>query len=419
MASTTYHLPTLLEQAGAPPREFWENELEIPAAQIIAEAVRPGVLARWVAARGNRQLALLRRLLSFGGLKPPADGSVPANGHAAVLPYLLVHEFSKYKSPAAVAEHAERVLPTDLLEACRKQSQDFDKTSLCFALYHHNPEELPLILCLDKVYKCGFARMRLRQKLRRPQQEFAEFLTPSAIGEVLSAFDRGQVDDRVSELKRILVVEDRPLVFIRRGERPGKILQQGRVVHGYVPEWIVLEFFDSAKRVSIASKSVAGPLKIANRIASAYFGGECSYDNENLLTYREQLKRLMEELQKDRSPQLRLVEFVRANSPLDSAPELRMAGVDELSLGPAIEHFNGTIGKLLEDVEQVESVKVVFCRKRVTLRFERTDRVDEAFVVRYSDQRLSPTERRQFEEYLSEQHGITALSVEKRFCNAA
>jgi len=414
------HLSTMLEQAGAPPREFWEQELEIPAAQIAVQAVTPGFLTRWVGARPNRQAKLLRRLLAFGGLKPSHERAAPVHGYVAVVPYLLVHEFAKYKSPAAVAEHAERVLPEEWLEPCRKQTGDFDKVALCFALYHRDPAELPLILCLDKVYKCGFARMRLSQKHRRPKQDLVAFLTPQMAAEILSAFDRSQADDRISELKRIQVAEGRPLVFIRRGERPGKILQQGQLVHGYVPEWIVLDFVDSAQRVSIASKSIAGPLKIANRIASAYFGVECTYENESLLTHRQQLKLLLKQLQEDQSPQLRLVELVRANSPLDGQPVLRMADAHAISLGPAIDHFDASVGnKLLEDIEHVESVKLVFCRRRVTLRFEKTDQAEDAFVVRYSDHRLSPAERRQFEDYLRDHHGITALTVEKRFCYAA
>ncbi len=415
----TDQLLTMMESIGAPGRDFWEHELEIPAAQIAVEAARPGYLDHWVAARSNRQTKLLRRLLAFGGIKPSHDRSSPVHGYVAVLPYLLVHAFAKYKSPAAVAEHAQRVLPAELLELCRKQTGDFDKLALCFALYHHDPAELALILCLDRVYKCGFARMRLVENVRRPKQEFAEFLSPEVADKILSAFDGSQADNRLSELKRIVVADGQPSVFIRRGERPGKVLQEGRVVHGYVPEWIVLEFYDSAKRVCIASKSITEPLKIANRIASAYYGAECTYENESLVTYRQQLKLLFRQLQENQSPELRLVELARANSPLDGHPELRMSGAPSISLGPAIDHFDRSVGKLLVDVEQVESLKVVFRNKRVTLRFEKTDQAEDAFVVRYLDQRLSPAERRQFENYLGDQHGITALSVEKRFCRAA
>ncbi len=412
-------LLTRMEEIGAPGRDFWEHELEVPAAQIAAQAARPGFLDRWVAGRTNRQGKLLRRLLAFGGIKPSPGHTAAVHGYVAVLPYVLVYEFAKYKSPAAVAEHAQHVLPEELLELCRKQTGDFDKLALCFALYHHDPAELPLILCLDKVYKCGFARMRLAQNLRRPKQGFADFLSPQVATQTILAFDDNQADNRVSELKRIVVADGQPLVFIRRGLRPGKVLQEGRLVHGYLPEWIVLEFLDSAKRVSIASRSGDVSVKIANRIASAYFDAECTYENESLLTHRQQLKLLLRQLQDDQSPGLRLVELVRANSPLDGSPELRMAGARSISLGPAIDHFDYSVGKLLVDVEHVESVKVMFCGRRVTLRFEKSERLDDAFVVRYSDQRLSPAERRQFEDYLRDYHGITALSVEKRFCHAA
>jgi hypothetical protein len=407
----------MMEEIGAPGRDFWEQDLEIPARQIAIQAARPGYLTRWVAGRTGRQAELLRRLLAFGGIKPTMDQGTAVHGYVAVLPYLLVYEFAKYKSPAAVAEHAQHVLPEDLLEPCRKQTGDFDKVSLCFALYHHDPAELSLILCLDKVYKCGFARMRLVENLRRRKQSLAEFLSREMAADVLSAFDRSQADRRTSELKRILPGDAHLLVFIRRGLRPGKVFQEGRLVHGYLPEWIVLEFRDAAKRVSIASKSIKEPLEIANRMASAYYGTPCTYENENLLTHRQQLKLLLRQLQDDQSPELRLVELARARSPLDGAPDVRMVGATSISLGRAIDHFDYSVGRLLADVEHIESVKVVFCGKRVTLRFEPSG--EDTFVVRYSDQRLSPAQRIQFENYLRSHHGITALSVEKRFCRAA
>ena len=204
----------------------------------------------------------------------------------------MAYEFAQYKSPAAVAERPQNLLPSRLLETCRKQRGDFDKLASYFALYHHAPAELALVLCPDKVYKCGFARMRLVQNLHRPKQPFAEFLSSEVATKTLAAFDGSQADNRLSELKQIVVADAEPLVFIRRGPRPGKVLQERRLVHGYLRDWIVLGSLDAAKRFCIASKSIAEPLKIVERISSAYCGAKRTYHNDTLVAYPRTLRAL-------------------------------------------------------------------------------------------------------------------------------
>src|SRR5690606_17899758 len=142
----------------------------------------------------------------------------------------------------------------------------YDTVSLCFAIYAMEPNQLRRILHLHKIHKRGAARMIMKNGPRRPQQPLDEFFTQEKISPILEAFDTSQRDGRTGELMNIMVRDDHHIVFIRRCFRSSFIVGDRGLVHGYQPEWIVLDFFDGAKRVNISSNSVAESLEIANRI---------------------------------------------------------------------------------------------------------------------------------------------------------
>jgi len=193
------------------------------------------------------------------------------------------------------------------------------------------------------------------------------------------------------------------------------VLRRGGVVHGYRPEWIILDFTDGAKRVNISSVSVSVPLEIANRLASGYFGRSCEYENESRVTYAKQLERFLDVLRKDKTGELLLVEVVVLNSPLEGSPKIKITDPDSHPIGDAIGHFEKVVGGILSDIENIESIKVHYRKKRVSLIFEKVEGSDDEYVVRYSDHRLNALERRSFEEHLRNVHGIPVLSTEKRF----
>jgi len=69
---------------------------------------------------------------------------------------------------------------------------------------------------------------------------------------------------------------------------------------------------------------------------------------------------------------------------------------------------------MMEDLADVEWIKVLYRPKRVGLQFEQDESGDGLYVVRYTDQRLNAFERRRFEQQMREDHGIAILSTEKR-----
>lgn len=142
-----------------------------------------------------------------------------------LLPYLLVDQFAKYNSKIATMDFAKGVLADEVLETCRKNEEDYDTTPLLFAIYHNSWSDLRLVFHLDKIHKSGFARMKLKDMVRRPRRNFEEFLQPETVREILDAFDKAKGDGRTSEFKNVVIHNGHHLVFIRRAERPDLVLR--------------------------------------------------------------------------------------------------------------------------------------------------------------------------------------------------
>ena len=399
-----------------PPSAFWENDLEMGLEDFFARSRQDDFIDDWINRCTGRQLNVLCVNLGLDG-----TGSVQSKKERLqscsdkLQSYLLVDQFAKYKSKIATVDFAKRVLPDDVLKICQKNDEDFDTKALLFAIYHKSWSNLRLVFHLDKIHKSGFARMRLKDTVRRPQLSFQEFLLPETAQEILSGFDKAKGDGRTSEFKNIVNNNGHNLVFIRRAERPDLVLRKDGIVHGYRPEWIILDFADGAKSVDISSVSVSVPLEIANRLVSSYFGRSCEYENESQVTFSKQLERFLNILRQEKTGELLLVEVVVLNSPLEGSPKIKITDPDSHPIGDAIGHFEKAVGGILSEIENIESIKVHYHKKRVSLIFERVEDADDKYVVRYSDHRLNATERRAFEDYLRDIHGISVLSTEKRF----
>lgn len=415
---TPQELMNELERSGIPKRGFWENDLEMALEPVIQSATEDGFLLDWLGKRPGHQISMLCRALDID-----EDGSVRKKKSALMelgeksLPYLLVEQFAKYKSKVAIIEIARGCLPEGILQICQKDDDgyDYDTTALLFALYKKDPGNLRFVFHLDKIHKTGFARMKLKSNPRRPSHALEETLQSKILSKILEDFDSKKRDGRRSELKAVVSHDDRFLVFIRRANRPGLILGDGKVLHGYSPEWIILDFAEDAKRVSISSDSVSIPLEIANRIVSDYYGMTCEYDNESEVTYAKQIEKFLKNLAAKEIGDALLVELVVGNSPLDGRPKIKITDPDSNPIRQGISHFEAAIGSILGSIENIESVKVYFNKKRVSLIFEPFENKEDEYIVRYSDHRLNAKERKLFEDYIRKEYGIQVLSTEKRF----
>jgi len=374
-------------------------------------------IRNWVKGLTKRQLRVLCSNLGLDGdakIKDQRDALISCDGQ--LTRFFLVDRFAYRRSKFATSDYAASVLPAGVIEACRSGEDNYDTLALLFALFQLDPEHMRTVFHLEKVHSTGFARMKLKGNARKPNNAtFEEFLTPEVIVRVLTQFDATRRDGRSSEFKNIVQHAGQHLVFIRREERRTMLLKSHHAVHGFSPEWIVLDFGKNGKRVDISSLSMSVPLEIANRLASAYFGGKREYENEIQVTYEQQILKFLDTLKTDGCDFLRLVEVIVKNSPLDGAPSLRLNSDDGESIAESVRHFEKAVGSILSDVDLIKTVKVLYCGKRVKLTFEPIENVEEGYVVRYADKSLNARQRKAFETKLREEpYGLRTLSTEKR-----
>lgn len=405
-----------MRKVGAPLAEFWENDLELGLEDILRRLSNDGHLSEWAGSLNGRCAAILCRNLGFAAedtIHTRRAAIQACNG--TLTPYHLVACFANRQSSIAVVELAQRRLPKEVVEQCRVNDEKFDVPALLFALYRENPMLLRDVFHLSKIHRKGFARMEMSTQARKPaDRTFEDYLRSDDVRGALRQADSSLADGHTSEFRDVIELNGRLLVFVRRAERPEHIVHENKIIHGHRPEWIILDFEDGAKRVNIASRSIAESLELANQLASGYFGKEVSYANESEVTYAKQLERLLACLKEGQDEKMTFVELIFTNSPLDGSPKLKIS--DQKAIGPAIAHFESVIGGLLEHLSNIESIKVCFAKKRVSVIFERDEEhEDDEFVVRYSDNRLNVFERQEFENHMRKTYGIPILSTEKRF----
>lgn len=397
-------------------RDFWENELELSINGLIPLTESPRAISKWIASRTGRQLNILCRSLEVSGaarMKDQRAALVGCNGQLAA--YYLVDHFARRKGKFAIEDFAISVLDPGIINLCRCRDEDaLDSKALLYALLHASPDNLKAVFYLDKIHKSGFARMALKQKVRQPETKFEDFLKLERAQEVLEHFDRKKRDHRQSQLKDVRRHHHHHLVFIRRPERHQHIIRDGAIQHGHRPEWIILDFADNARRVSISSDSNEVPLQIANALASAYYGEDVEYDNECQITYEKQILNLLDQLKAGNCSGLELTDLEVKGSPLHGV-DLSLCHDAASILRRAIAAIERDNGSLTAHIDRIAKIKVIYLAKRIDIRFEKQGAGGDQYIVRYFDHRLNAALRRQFEDFMRDTHGIPILSTEKRF----
>ena len=282
-------------------REFWENDLELGLEPWLGLASDRNYMRGWAEDLTKRQLQVLCESLGLDGggrLQDQRDAVLGCDDQ--LTPYFLVDRFHFRRSKFATSDYAAAVLPARVVEDCRSGEDGFDTLALLFALYRKDPAHLRTVYHLERIHSTGFARMKLKGNVRRPRKtSFVEFLTPKAVERALLEFDRDENDGRTGEFKSIVPHGEHHLVFIRREEQRSMLIKSRHAIHAFKPDWIVLDFRENGKGVDISSRSTSVPVKIANRLASAYFGGKHEYENEVQVTYEQQIVKFLDRLRRD------------------------------------------------------------------------------------------------------------------------
>lgn len=401
-----------------PPIEFWENTLELPVTRLLEDAEAPQFMTYWIGQRRARQVAMLRYLLGLPVEVPLKERkSQLRDRQAELIRFVPALQFALRKSMHAALDVAAGCLDDAIIELAQESNGSYDTVALIFGILDRSWPNLEKVFHLDKLHKVGFARMRLPKPPRRPARRFKDFLASGEPVAMLRRFDADQGDRHTSQFQQVIKVRDAQVVFIRRPHQQQYVLAEDRVVHGFSPDQIVLDFRDEAARLNIASHGHAASYDIANRLASAFYGRDCVYENITEEAFAAQIARFLRTLRNEKARDLRLVEMRLRATPLYGGPDLHLSNKDDLSIGRALEELEQALNWTIEDLDRIPGFKVLYNDKRVAMEIEPVEAGsadDRKYALRYRDQSLSLSERRVFEELIEQDHGIKVVSTEKR-----
>ena len=401
-----------------PPVDFWENTIEFPATRLLQEANSPEFIDDWVQRRKPRQVAMLRHLLGLPVDAPLRERKAHLKDHwDKLVRFVPAASFAARKSMHATIDVAAGCLDETTVALAREGDGSYDTTALIFAILDQSWPDLEKVFHLDKLHKVGFARMRLPQPPRRPSRRFKDFLASGEVLAVLRRFDADERDRHTSEFQQVIELRDAQVVFIRRPHQQRYVLAENRVVHGFTPDQIVLDFRDEAARLNIASHGHAASYEIANRLASAFYGRDCEYENLTEETFAAQVLRFLHTLRNNQARDLRLVEIAVKQSPLHGALDIAINSSDNSAIGVGLSELERGLSWTIDDLDRIPSFKVLFNDKRVAMEIEPLENGsagERSYALRYRDQSLGLGERQVFEDLIEQDHGIKVVSTEKR-----
>ena len=397
---------------------FWGDRLEVSTELVLKQHAEDSYMNRWVEGLSPRCRALL--VEHFGiddeDLTIKETRAAILEHREDLVPFLLVDAATQGKRTYAIVEVARVQLSEAEFEAARiTDGEDrFDRNALMWRLYLRDPENHELVFHLHRTQRKGFARMVLTDGgVEADGRDPAAFFVPEVLQPILDDYEERKVTLRESHCAKVLDDGGSYQVFIKRDHKPSFVSHGAKNTFGFEPEWIVLEFTPDLYRVLISSDSPSTPVVLANELASAFFEEAVEYENESIETPADDIGAFLQALV-DEPHKLPLVEVVAKNSGLDGSPQVRLNDPDNESLAPALEQFAGTFGDLLDEVEDIESIKLLAFDKRVKMIFEAVEDDDDMFIVRYADQPLNGKQRREFEQLMADDYEITVLSTEKR-----
>ena len=145
-----------------------------------------------------------------------------------------------------------------------------------------------------------------------------------------------------------------------------------------------------------------------------------NYQNQVVKTYTKQIQHFLKEMAEAEPAKVSLVEVIVNRCGLRGAPWLTLGHDSALELRKALVDFDGKVsGGLTKKIRDIDGIKVGYRGKRLNMTFQQDANEADSFIVRYSEGRLSMMERVAFEDEMRNTYGITAISNERRFANAA
>lgn len=404
-----------------PNRRFWEYDLELPIERLMDEYSNPNLRQNWLESLSPRQVTML---YAVNQVEADVSKALPVAQMRKTLMeqsddlfnYYLVNRFNHAKLETAVSDIAKANLRDDLLEFCLVKNNKYDKKSLLFALFNQNPDALKNIYHYDKIHKKGFAAFVLLNPPRQQATTFADFISSYPIAKILEQYDLNLGDGFESQLQDTFVHAGRIYLFIRRASDEDVLLSSDQLLHGHKPEWTIIDFADNGKQVNICAKCPQKSVFIANALISEYFNQPVSFTDAADVNFKKQVERFLRLSASESDQELKLFE-IRFRSPyFHNNTEIAISTCPHNSIAEDLKAMQGAAGDVLADITCVDSIKVLYQNKRITLYFRCLDEACDHIRICYSEHVLDKNAREIFKSWMRDTYGLKILPKAK-CCN--
>lgn len=358
-----------------------------------------------------RALRFVARLLGL-----PTEGTSAAlrqrllGAGAAIAPYLLAADFSRRKHKLAVDEIARAVLSPDAWASAMDRRGEPDRLLLHLLLVQAAPQALVHVRGLDLWHRHGSESFVLEQRLPRPEGRLADFLSASQVEAALADVARPAGVPPV----RFEMVVDRPdgdvLLCLRRNLKRAWLWNDDgvEIAHGHDEELVLLHFLDGGRRLRLSNTHSRLARKLADAVASAWFGRPCRYVQDLLSAHPAAVKRMVGALVAGTAPGLRLVQIEVREAPLAGHPDLLLRASSRYpDLRPAIESFEATAGSLLDEPCRIRTVTLAFGSREVLIELPPENSQP---MVRFCDGRLPRGDADAFRALVAAHFGLVEHS---------
>lgn len=404
-----------------PNRRFWEYDLELPVERLMDEYSNPNLRQNWLESLSPRQVTML---YAVNQAEADVSKTLPVAQMRKTLMeqsddlfnYYLVNRFNHAKLETAVSDIAKTTLSDDLLEFCLVKNNKYDKKSLLFALFNQNPDALKNIYHYDKIHKKGFAAFVLLNPPRQQAKTFADFISSYPISKILEQYDLNLGDGFESQLQDTFVHAGRIYLFIRRASDEDVLLSSDQLLHGHKPEWTIIDFADNGKQVNVCAKCPQKSVFIANALISEYFNQSVTFTDAADVNFKKQVERFLRLSASESDQELKLFE-IRFRSPyFHNNTEIAISTCPYNSIAEDLKAMQGAAGDVLADITCVDSIKVLYQNKRITLYFRCLDEACDHIRICYSEHVLDKNAREIFKSWMRDTYGLKILPKAK-CCN--
>lgn len=400
-----------------PSGEFWESSLEMPVSSLLKDFQDPILRESRLNSLSGRQLGVIfnhcfqdkqngqlfkdYEFWKCDNISTQQKRKMLTDVSESLLNYFLVSRFSNSKSDLAVTEVAKSIFN---VEPYLLQNNKYDKKSLLLTLFITDPNLLKQVFHFNKVQKKSFSPFTLKNPSRQRPIQFKDFLSDTVLQQILTQHDLSRNDGFISQFQGFFFHQNSIYLSIRRASDLDLLLNSNQVVHGYKPDWIILDFSSNANQVSLSTKNIKHGLKIANSIVSLYFGLECSFVSLHSQNTVAQIRTFLNSyIPKSGLNDISICELKFTLTEPQTFITLNTNDVEKW-----LNVLEPSVGSVLHEVSLIQHVKVMFNNKKVTLSFQVQD--SNYIAINYSEHILNKKEREDFKLLFKNTYGLTILS---------